>query len=273
MIQHHTLPFKSTHIHFTDQGKGPAVVFLHGFLEDARMWTKVKRYLPKRFRLICIDLFGHGTSGGVGYIYPMEEMAEALEAVIKALRLRAVHMVGHSMGGYVALAFAERNPDQLRSLALVHSTARADWPEKQRDRDRAVTLVKHDCKGFIRHAIPMLFSEQARQQLHPAIDALTTYAMDMLPGAVAASLEGMKIREDREVILHFAPYPILMLAGINDTVMSTDDVAEQMQADNVIGVWLTTAHMGPWEMPKATAEVLNAFWTNKREIMKSMSVR
>lgn len=273
MIAHHTLSFKSTHIHYTDQGKGQAVVFLHGFLEDARMWQPLKRYLPKTYRLICIDLFGHGSSGGIGYIYRMEEMAKALEAVLKELKLRKVHLVGHSMGGYVALAFAERNPDHLRSLALVHSTARADWPEKQRDRDRAVAVVKRDCRGFIQHAVPMLFSEKARRNNHKAIARLTTHAISMEAGAVAATLEGMKIREDREAILHFVPYPILILAGINDTVIRAHDLEEQMQADFVTGVWFSTSHMAPWEMPKDTAQALHYFWRGKMNDLQAMSVR
>lgn len=273
MMQHHTLPFKSTHIHFTDQGKGQTVIFLHGFLEDARMWQGVKRYLPGNYRVICIDLFGHGQSDGIGFIYRMEEMAEAVEAVIKTLRLRKVHLVGHSMGGYVALALAEHNPDIIRTLSLVHSTARADSIRKKQDRDRAVAMVKRDCAGFIKHAIPLLFSLEARKKPVKAIDRLTKNALQIKAGSVAASLEGMKIRPDREAILHFAPYPILLLAGINDTVVSTQDLEEQMQADGVTGVWLPTAHMGPWEMPKATAEVLQAFWTNNHEVLQNMSVR
>ncbi len=273
MITHHTLSFKSTHIHYTDQGSGPAVFLLHGFLEDVRMWQSLKRYLPKRYRLICIDLFGHGKSGGIGYIYRMDEMAEAVEAVFKALKLRKAHFVGHSMGGYVALAFAERNPDQLRSLSLIHSTSRADWPEKQRDRDRAVAVVKRDCKGFIQHAVPMLFSDKARRNNHKGIAKLISQAITMEAGAVAATLEGMKIREDREAILHFAPYPILILAGVNDTVIRSQDTAEQMQAEFVTGVWFPTAHMAPWEMPKETATALHYFWNEKYEQLRAMSVR
>lgn len=272
-MQHHTLPFKSTHIHFTDNGKGQAVIFLHGFLEDARMWQGVKRYLPNTFRVICIDLFGHGQSDGIGYIYRMEEMAEAVESVIRTLRLRKVHLVGHSMGGYVALALAERNPDVIRTLSLVHSTARADGIRKKQDRDRAVVMVKRDCEGFIKHAIPLLFSLEARKKQIKAIERLIKNAMQIRAGSVAASLEGMKIRPDREAILHFAPYPILLLAGVNDTVVSTQDMEEQMLAEGVTGVWLPTAHMGPWEMPKATAEVLHAFWINQREVLLNMSVR
>ena len=82
----------------------------------------------------------------------------------------------------------------------------------------------------------------------------------MFPGAIAASLEGMKIRNDREAILHFAPYPVLLIGGKTDTVISHSDTEEQMQADAVKGVWLNTAHMGPWELPKKTGEVLVGFW-------------
>ena len=108
-------------------------------------------------RAICIDLPGHGQSDCIGYIHTMEEMAEAVFAVVKHLRLRKISIVGHSMGGYVALALAEREPDMLRSLTLYHSTASADSMWKKQDRKRAIELIKKNHKSFIRASIPLLF--------------------------------------------------------------------------------------------------------------------
>jgi len=124
--------FKDINIHFSDQGSGSAVVLLHGFLEGSWMWDEVVQALRLRYRLICVDLPGHGQSDCIGYVHSMDEMAEAVMAVIQSLKLRRVQLVGHSMGGYVALAFAERWPDHVKNLVLYQSTARADSPWKKR---------------------------------------------------------------------------------------------------------------------------------------------
>lgn len=258
-MQSDSILYKGARVHFSDRGKGETVVFLHGFLEDSSMWKGIIRYMPKQFRILCIDLMGHGKSEGVGYIYHMEEMADAVLAVVKHLKIRKIHLVGHSMGGYVALAFGERNPDMVRSLSLLNSTSRADSEAKQHDRNRAIALVKQNHKEFTRHAIPMLFSEKARQKPHSAILKLQESASNMSAGSIAAALEGMKIRADREVLLHFAPYPIGFIAGKMDSVIPPMQSEEQMEANNTHGIWLTTAHMAPWEIPKKTTEAICGF--------------
>jgi pimeloyl-ACP methyl ester carboxylesterase len=264
-MQSESIFYKGARVHFAHKGSGETVVFLHGFLEDSSMWKGIIRYMPKRYRVLCIDLMGHGKSDGLGYIYQMEEMADAVLAVVKHLKIRKVNLVGHSMGGYVALAFGERNPDMVRSLTLLNSTSRADSEAKQADRNRAIALVKQNHKEFTRHAIPMLFSEKARQKPHGAIAKLQKSAAEMSAGSIAAALEGMKIRADREVLLHFAPYPISLIAGKTDSVIPAEQSAEQMEANNTHGIWLNTAHMAPWEIPKKTADAISAFLKMKEK--------
>ena len=106
--------FKDINLYFHEKGKGSAVVLLHGFLEASWMWDDIATALSKRYRVVCIDLPGHGKSDCLGYVHSMDEMAEAVMAVVQSLRLRRIQLVGHSMGGYVALAFAERWPDHLK---------------------------------------------------------------------------------------------------------------------------------------------------------------
>lgn len=86
----------------------------------------------KKNRIICIDLLGHGHTGCLGYVHSMELMAETVEAVLKHLKITRSTFIGHSMGGYVALAFAEKNPDALRGLCLMNSTASPDTLEKKK---------------------------------------------------------------------------------------------------------------------------------------------
>lgn len=101
--------YKNTAVHFSDYGKGTAVVLLHGFLENQTMWDDTVAVLSKKYRVITIDLLGHGLTENLGYIHTMEQMAEAVREVLVHLKVRKSFFVGHSMGGYVALAFAVRN--------------------------------------------------------------------------------------------------------------------------------------------------------------------
>ncbi|WP_369407157.1 alpha/beta fold hydrolase [Seonamhaeicola sediminis] len=125
------LEYKGITIFYTDHGKGSAIVLLHGFLENSNIWKPFIPQLSKKNRVVCIDLLGHGQTECLGYIHSMELMAEVVETVLKHLKIRRSIFVGHSMGGYVALAFAEKNPDNVKGLCLMNSTARSDTQEKK----------------------------------------------------------------------------------------------------------------------------------------------
>ena len=134
--------FKNTQISYSDTGKGNAIVLLHGFLENKEMWDFYIPEFAKRNRVIAIDLLGHGKSECLGYVHTMEDHADAVHAVLSELRIRKAIFVGHSMGGYVSLAFAELYPENIKGLVLLNSTARADNEERKINRDRAVKAVK-----------------------------------------------------------------------------------------------------------------------------------
>jgi pimeloyl-ACP methyl ester carboxylesterase len=209
------LRFKDVNIHFTDAGKGPAVVLIHGFLENVSMWSFLADSLKSK-RTICVDLPGHGDSDCIGYVHTMEEMAEAVLAVLSHLRIRRISLVGHSMGGYVALALAEKEPDMLKSLTLYHSTARADTVWKKRDRERAIDLIKMNHKSFVRTSIPMLFKPSNRKRLGNEIKTLKMEALKTPKQGIVAALSGMRLRPNREVLLKFPPFPVFIIAGDKD---------------------------------------------------------
>ena len=121
-----TLLYKNTQIYYTDTGKGTAVVLLHGFLENKTMWDVYVSELSKKNRIITIDLLGHGETESLGYIQTMEENADVVHDVLSKLRIRKAILVGHSMGGYVALAFAELYPEKMKGLVLLNSTSKED---------------------------------------------------------------------------------------------------------------------------------------------------
>lgn len=122
--------YKNTKISFTDSGEGNSIVLLHGFLENKKMWTEYVELFSKKYRVITIDLLGHGESDSLGYVHEMEENANAVNEVLENLKIEKAIILGHSMGGYVALAFAELYPQKIQKLVLLNSTSKEDSAEK-----------------------------------------------------------------------------------------------------------------------------------------------
>lgn len=253
------LAYKNTKISYTDQGKGTAVLLLHGFLENKSMWDKYIDTLTKNHRVITIDLLGHGETESLGYVHAMEDQADMVYAILISLRIRKVVFVGHSMGGYVALAFAELYPDHVKGLFLLNSTARADSDERKINRDRAIVCVKHDYTNFVSMSIANLFSEDNREKLMKEIEKTKTEALKTPLQGIVAALEGMKIRKDREVLLHFAPYPIQLVLGEKDPVLPYEDTIEQIEGTKVSLTTFPDGHMSHVENEKELKKVLIDF--------------
>ena len=255
-----TFHFKNTTISYTDQGKGTAIVFLHGFLENQKMWEAFVPELSKKYRIITIDLLGHGNSESLGYVHSMEDNADVVYAVLSELRLRKAIFVGHSMGGYVALAFAELYPEAVKGLVLLNSTSRADSEERKANRDRAIKAVKQNYSNFVRLSIANLFSENNRERLAEEIEKVKEEALKTPLQGIVASLEGMKIRKDREVLLHFSPYPMLLILGEKDPVLNYQETIEQIEGTKVSLKTFPDGHMSSIENRDDLMVVLSTFF-------------
>ncbi len=235
--------FKNTQISFTDQGKGTAIVLLHGFLENQKMWDGFLPEWSKKFRIITIDLLGHGETECMGYVHTMENNADVVHEVLLELRLRKAILVGHSMGGYVALAFAELYPNMVKGLVLLNSTSRADSEERKLNRDRAIKAVKQSFQNFISLSISNLFSEENRERLKETIDNVKREALKTPLQGIVASLEGMKIRNDREGLLHITSFPKLLVLGEKDPVLNFEETKEQIEGTQVQLLNFLDGHM------------------------------
>lgn len=252
--------YKNTKISYSDTGKGNAVVLLHGFLENQTMWQDLVPELSKKHRVITIDLLGHGNTECLGYVHSMEDNAEAVQAVLSKLRIRKAVFVGHSMGGYVALAYGELYPENVRGLVLMNSTSKADSEERKANRDRAIKAVKKDYTTFIRLSIGNLFSPDNRERLIDEIEKVKTEALKTPLQGVVASLEGMKIRKDREVLLHLTPYPKMLILGKNDPVLNYEDSLDQIEETTVRLVTFPDGHMSHIENRDELKTVLLEFF-------------
>lgn len=251
--------FKKTAISFSDIGKGTAVVLLHGFLENKTMWRELVPSLAEKNRVISIDLLGHGETDCLGYIHSMEENAEIVNAILSHLRIRKAIFIGHSMGGYVALAFAELHINKVKGLVLLNSTALEDSVERKINRDRAIKAVKQNYINFVRMSIANLFSENNRDRLENEIENVKLEALKTPLQGIVASLEGMKIRKDRQFILKETDFPKLLILGEKDGVLLYKDNASQIEATNTELISLPDGHMSHIENKVELEKVIASF--------------
>ena len=254
-------PFKQAEIAYTINGKGRAVILLHGFLGSADIWHTISTSLSKYFKVICIDLPGHGQSDSFGYVHTMELMAQAVKAVTDSLHLKKYVLIGHSMGGYTGLAFAELFPDYVRGLCLFNSTSYADSEQKKRDRDKAIRVVKSKYPIYIRTTIQNLFNSKNLKHLKKEIVFTQKIARKTSKRGVVAALEGMKNRQSRDVVLHFADYPILFIVGKYDNLLPMQSLLDQAELCKYKSVLLleNSGHMGFLEEPALCLKQLKHF--------------
>ena len=238
ILQHKGIP-----IFYTDKGQGKTVVLLHGFLENSTMWNPFISKLTKQNRVVCIDLLGHGKTDCLGYVHSMELMAEAVKAVLNHLKIKHPGFVGHSMGGYVALAFAEKYPEEILGLCLMNSTAKADGTERKKNRDRAITAVKHNYKSFVRIAVVNLFRPKNRRIFSKQIKPIKQDALKTPVQGIIAALEGMKIRKDREQMFRKGRYKKLMMISKKDPVLDYESLIKQTKNSDIEIVEFPDGHM------------------------------
>lgn len=253
--------YRKANISFTDQGKGKAVVLLHGFLGSAAIWEDLSRDLSRTYRVIAIDLPGHGESDCIGYAHSMERMARAVKAVMDHLRLKKYVIIGHSMGGYVALAFADLFPDNLKGFCLFHSTAYPDSEEKKTDRLRAIQVVKANKSVYTKTTIRNLFAKKNLKYLHNEIAFAYGIARKTSQQGIVAALLGMRDRPARDIILGMVQYPVMMVIGEHDNVLPAEQLMEQSQLIKQATILCLEhdGHFGFLESPKLVAKEIRKF--------------
>ncbi|WP_456313507.1 alpha/beta fold hydrolase [Pseudomonas shirazensis] len=252
--------YKNTKLSFTDSGEGTAIVLLHGFLENKKMWTEYVTLFSEKYRIITIDLLGHGESDCLGYVHSMEDNAEAVHEVLEHLNIEKAIIVGHSMGGYVGLAFAELYPKNIQKLVLLNSSSKEDSTEKKLNRTRAIKAVKQNYTGFVSLAIANLFSENNRTRLAKEIEKVKEQALKTPLQGIVASLEGMKIRKDREVILSENRFPVLLILGKKDPVLNYEENISQIEDTTGELASFNDGHMSHIENKEELKTILASFF-------------
>ena len=252
-----TILYKQNKVYFEVSGAGKPVFLLHGFLENRTMWKDLIEEFSDDYQFINIDLFGHGKTEKVGYIHSMEQMAEAVNLVLQKLNINKATFLGHSMGGYVALAFAEHFPDKTEKLLLLNSTAEADNEERKKNRDRAKRLIKQNKEAFVSMAIKNLFAEETKENFPEEIKKMVYEAKDIPTENIIASIEGLKNRKDRTEILKKFSRKKILLAGKHDPVVPFESVEELAKKTNSELITFPNGHMSWLENKEDFLKVLN----------------
>lgn len=253
--------FKGIKVEFSDSGKGRVLVLLHGFLGAKEIWTNTLSSLSRSYRVIAIDLPGHGNTPTIGYAHSMELMAKCVKAVMDHLKLKRYVIIGHSMGGYVALAFADLFPDHLKGLGLYHSTAYPDSEERKENRLRAIELVKSNRKLYTTQTIRSLFAAKNLKYLKEEIKFAQSFASRMSRQGIVAALYGMRDRKGRDLILGLVEYPILMVIGEHDSVLPFTQLLDQAELiKNKQILYLEhDGHFGFLESPRESNKAIRKF--------------
>lgn len=252
-----------TALHLCDSEAGEhCVVLLHGYLESMLVWEDFVPLLYKRVRVVTLDLPGHGISEVKGEVHTMDYLADTVKAMLDNLGIGRCTLVGHSMGGYVALAFCEKYPERLEGVVLLSSTPNADSDEKKTNREREIALVKAGKKDLLARVAPEAgFAVDNRRAMRDYIDDLTETVHITEDAGIVALLNGMIQRRDMNDMLRESTVPQLFILGCKDEYI-TEPVAAKMIADHPQAKVVRlerSGHMGFLEQPEECAAALLGF--------------
>ena len=246
-------------LNYEISGKGKEnLVMLHGFMENLMIWEDLEARLSNDFTLIKIDLPGHGLSKMYAEIHSMELMAEEVKKVTDQLGLKNFHLLGHSMGGYVSLAFAELFSDDLKSLTLFFSTYFADDDEKKEQRQKSLRIIKEAFPTYVSAGIPNLFNPNEKDTLEGKMNFAKKIALSTKNEGVLAAVKGMIGRTDKKLVLENFDGKILVIAGKHDRAINVEKTIENLpDQTNIKSYILDCGHNGHWEKPSICAEIIN----------------
>ncbi|MBW7455678.1 alpha/beta fold hydrolase [Paenibacillus sepulcri] len=239
----------------------PAIVLLHGFCGSSAYWEPIIPKLAGLGRIIAPDLRGHGRSSAPGGdIYLMDDFAGDLHSLLEQLEIKRICLFGHSLGGYISLAFAERHAEMLQSFSLVHSTAMADGEAARQNRNKAVQTIQTDgIKAFAEGLVPKLFAPKHRESMADRILQMIEVGAATSAAGAAAAARGMKVREDKRELLDQMTIPCLLIAGSEDGVIPTENTFTA-EGPSVSQVLLNNSgHMGMIEEPNMMGDRISAF--------------
>lgn len=255
-----SLTYKNSALSYRVQGEGNAIVLLHGFGEDGEVWRNQADLFPHH-RLIIPDLPGSGQSELLEQT-SMESLARSVVAILDAEGAEQCILIGHSMGGYITLAFADHYAERLKGFGLFHSTAYADSEEKKETRRRGVQFIRrYGAPEFLKTAIPNLYGPVSKKERKELIEEHLLSIHNFSGEALVSYYEAMIARPDRSHLLSMTSLPVLFIAGSHDGALPFEEVMRQSHLPRLsyIHILEHSGHMGMVEEPEESNKALLSY--------------
>jgi pimeloyl-ACP methyl ester carboxylesterase len=262
---------QKANLSYFQAGTGFPVVLLHGFMESKEIWTGMREKLAKEFQVIVPDMPGFGESHFNKNYEHVEAMAGEVYKLLQSLHIDECIIIAHSLGGYVALAFAEQYGNLLKGIGLFHSTAFADSEEKKQNRDKTADFIdKHGVPEFAANFVQSLFYKERKQELADTIEKVHQIALQTPKETAVAVTRAMRNRPDRSHVLKEANYPVLFISGKADEAVPLEKSKEMfyLPKNAIIQLLDETAHMGMYERPEETYFIVEQFCRYSLEVAK-----
>lgn len=207
---------------YTSSEKKETIVLLHGFCENSEIFIHQRSALTPFFNVLCIDLPGFGLSSVIKNI-SITEMADEVKKLLAILKIKKCFLFGHSMGGYVALAFAKKYTEQLKGFGLIHSTAAKDSFERLTKRKQLLNFIKKNGKEiFFKTFFPELF--YSKEKNNASINKLIEQAHKTSINGILEAIKAMMTREENYKLLASIPLPVFFVIGKHDTIIIDNDM-------------------------------------------------
>ncbi|MCR2803451.1 alpha/beta fold hydrolase [Paenibacillus soyae] len=242
-------------------GLDTALVLLHGYCGSSAYWEKIVDELAASIRIIAPDARGHGDSSSPDdETYSMELYADDLAGLLEAIGVERAVVLGHSLGGYIALAFAERYEDRLAAFGLIHSTSLPDGETAKSNRDKAIeTIGSKGVKEFVDGLIPKLFAQDRLDDMQPELERCKAIGYATSQHGAMATARGMKIRIDRSSVIKETKLPVLLVAGAQDGIIPASSTFAAIGADTRKVELEQAGHMSMQECSAQLAEEIASF--------------
>jgi pimeloyl-ACP methyl ester carboxylesterase len=265
--------YKQTPIYYSCIGAGEPLILIHGFLENKNMWATLQGELSKNYRVLAIDLPGHGETEAIGHIHTMEDYAELLLALIQFENIQKVSLIGHSMGGYVALALAElclqranlgnqstqASSEEINKILLLNSTPLADSKIRKQERNRAIGMIQKYPQAFVTMAVKHLFLPQDQDRFSSEIDTAILEAKSCSQKGIINTLKGLRDRKERIDVLKKMNSRCLIILGALDKLIDIDTTKAVAQATRTKVEILPGGHMSYIEHPNKLLHTFEKF--------------
>jgi pimeloyl-ACP methyl ester carboxylesterase len=205
----------------------PVLLLLHGFLGSMEQWNYMEQDLLTTHSLLKIDLPGHGKTLEFKEDYTLEELSLKIDQILVLEQIEKIHVVGHSMGGYLGCAFAKARPDKTRSLTLINSIASKDTKQRKLIRDRSILLIEKHQEAYVSMAIGNLFTAEERKLYETRISLMKQQADQISIKSIIQALKCMRDRNDYVPLLKEVDFPISYIYGRQDKIVPVELVEKE----------------------------------------------